>query len=300
MLLSDKAKQLVEEKYKDNHKDRLEHIYGVVEMATYLAEKYNVDIEKAKIAAYMHDYSKYDDFDTAALYLDDKDIKECEKYPFLFHAYLSAEAYIRLLGSDMDIYNAIRYHVFGREKMSMLEAIIMIADYTEKNRKYKECIETRKILLEGNFNLAIYKSLENTINHCKEKGEEAHPMQLLVFEEYKRKIQNLSKIDLIIDAISKVKAHDIIVYDSKYKNPFYDNIIIASVDSKKQATAAISYVYDRLKENNYLIRNTEGYDTEWVLIDMYDVILSIFTNDERKHFELEKIYMEYPKKEIKI
>ena len=44
----------------------------------------------------------------------------------------------------MEIYNAIKYHVFGRPKMSLLEAIIMIADYTEENREYDTCIECRK------------------------------------------------------------------------------------------------------------------------------------------------------------
>ena len=48
MQLSDKAKALVEEKYKDGHKKRLEHIFGVALMAEFLAIRYNVDVEKAK------------------------------------------------------------------------------------------------------------------------------------------------------------------------------------------------------------------------------------------------------------
>ena len=60
MLLSEVAKKLVDEKLK-NHKKRLTHVYGVCEMAEELAKRYNVDIEKARVAALMHDYSKYDD-----------------------------------------------------------------------------------------------------------------------------------------------------------------------------------------------------------------------------------------------
>ena len=110
MLLSDKAKALVMEKYKDKHKNRLTHILGVAEMAEYLAIKYGVDKESALIAAYMHDYAKYDDIETAKGVLSDDEIKECEEYPFLYHAYLSAEAYKKLLGDDIHIYNAIKYH----------------------------------------------------------------------------------------------------------------------------------------------------------------------------------------------
>ena len=128
-----KAKNVLEEHYKDKNPKRLAHIYGVAEMAELLAKRYGIDENKAKIAALMHDYSKYDDFDNLKDLLSKEDQKECEKYPFLYHAYLSAEAYLKYVGNNKDIYNAIRNHVFGRPKMSMLEAIIMISDYTEKS-----------------------------------------------------------------------------------------------------------------------------------------------------------------------
>ena len=298
MQLSNKAKELVIEKYGKNHEKRLNHVFGVAEMASFLAKKYNVDEEKALSAAYMHDYAKYDDPSEAIGVLSDKEIEECEKYPFLYHAYLSAEAYLKYLGNDMEIYNAIKYHVFGRPHMSLLEAIIMIADYTEKNREYDTCIECRKILLDGNFELAIYKSLEYTIAHCKENNELPHPQQLLVLEEYKKKSMKLSLEDAIIDSLGKVKAKDIIIYNSRERNPFFDKIIIASVDSLRQCSAAIKYLEDDLALYNYKIRKIEGKDSPWVLIDCYDVMVSIFQREEREHFDIDKLYMDYPKKLI--
>ena len=135
-MRSDEARNLVIEKYSDSHLDRLTHTFGVAEMAEYLANKYDVDVEKALVAAYMHDYCKYDDENSAIGVLTDEELNECIKFPFLYHAYLSAYAYKRLGGDDLDIYNAIKYHVFGRPNMTRLEEIIMIADFTEKNRRY--------------------------------------------------------------------------------------------------------------------------------------------------------------------
>ena len=190
MLLSDKAKALVIKKYENGNMHRLTHILGVAEMASYLARIYHVDEEKALIAAYMHDYSKYDDPKEAIGVLTNEEIKECEEYPFLYHAYLSAEAYKNLLGDDMDIYNAIKYHVFGRLNMSMLEAIIMIADYTEKNRTYPSCVRVRDILVkENDLNRAIYESLVGMIEFAKREGHNPHPSQVLVMEEYRRKVE---------------------------------------------------------------------------------------------------------------
>ena len=298
MQLSDKAKELVIAKYKGEHEKRLNHVFGVAEMAEYLAEKYGVDKEKALTAAYMHDYAKYDDPADYLDLLDEKDIEECEKYPFLYHAYISAELYIKELGNDKDVYNAIRYHVFGRPHMSLLEAIIMISDYTEKNREYDTCKECRQIILDGNMDLAIYKSLCYTIDVCKKNGDTPHPLQLLVMDEYKKKSMKMSLEDLILDNLYRVKAKDIIIYDSSEKSPFYDKIIISSVDSLRQCSAVIKYIEDDLSMNNYKIRTIEGKESPWVLIDCYDILVSVFQKDERIHFDIDKLYMDYPKKII--
>ena len=185
MQLSEVALKLVSEKLKD-HQNRLTHVLGVAEMAELLAKRYNVDVEKAKIAALMHDYSKYDDPKEFDYLLTKEEKEECEKYPFLYHAYLSAYNYKLNFPYDEDIFNAIHNHVFGRLNMSKLEEIIMISDFTEKNRTYDDCIRCRKILLDGDMNKAIYESLVATINHC--KGE-AHPEQLKLLEEYKERLK---------------------------------------------------------------------------------------------------------------
>lgn len=189
MQLSEVALKLVNEKLA-NHKKRLIHTYGVCEMAELLAKKYNVDIEKAKIAALMHDYSKYDDPNEYEYMLNDKEKDECKKFPFLYHAYLSAYNYKLNFEYDEDIFNAIHNHVFGRLNMSKLEEIIMISDFTEKNREYPDCIRCREILLDGDLDKAIYESLLATINHSKENGDIPHPEQLKILEFYKERLEN--------------------------------------------------------------------------------------------------------------
>ncbi len=186
-----KAKNVLDEHYKDKNPKRLAHIYGVAEMAELLAKRYGIDENKAKIAALMHDYSKYDDFDNLKYLLSKEDQKECEKYPFLYHAYLSAIFFKKLVLDDDEIYNAIRYHVFGRPNMNMLEAIIMISDFTEKNRTYDDCIRCRHILVDDNdIDLAIYESLKATRNVCLRDGNPLHPLQEAVLKEYEEKIRS--------------------------------------------------------------------------------------------------------------
>ena len=189
MQSSDIAYDLVKKKYEGLNQSRLNHILGVAKMAEFLAKRYNVDVNKAKTAAYMHDYCKYDDFSDANKILSKEEYEECKEFPFLFHAYLSAYKYKELVGNDEEVFSAIYNHVFGKENMSILDAIIMISDYTEETRKYPSCIECRNILVnDSNLDLAILKSLEYTISHIKEEGNIVHPRQLLVYDEYKRKV----------------------------------------------------------------------------------------------------------------
>ena len=53
--------------------------------------------------------------------------------------------------------------------------------------------------------------------------------------------------DLLVDSVKKVRGYDIVIYDMENKNPFYDKMIIATVDSVRQANACISYIEDNLK-----------------------------------------------------
>lgn len=102
----------------------------------------------------------------------------------------------------------------------------------------------------------------------------------------------------IIEAILKVKGENIIVYDVKEQSPLFDNVVIASVDSARQASAAVEYIEDDLTKLGFGIKGIEGRDTDWVLIDCYDVLVHIFTKEEREHFNLEKLYLNYSKVDI--
>ena len=104
--------------------------------------------------------------------------------------------------------------------------------------------------------------------------------------------------EIIVDQLEKVNAKDILIYDTKERSPFYDSMILASVDSSRQASSVISYIEDECAKNGFSVRNIEGRESSWVLIDCYSVIVSIFTKEERKHFAIEKIYMDVPVKKI--
>lgn len=295
-----KAFDLVTQKYKDKgNLDRLEHIYGVEKMAVTLAKRYNVDEKKASIAALMHDYYKYEDTKVMKEVIEDEDLlKECEETPVLYHSYASAQAFLDLLDfPDDEIYEAIKNHVYGNTKLSRLCEIILISDYTEEGRKYENCILCRELLHCFGINTAIWASTSFVIRYLEKKGNKPNLVQYDVLDLYKEKMK-MEMLNKIKDNIERVKGYDVICYDMKGVSPLFDYMIIVSIDSPRQAEALTQYVKEDYAKVGITLNAIEGKGSSWVLMDCKDIIIHIFTPDEREHYSLEKIYMEMPKIEL--
>lgn len=102
----------------------------------------------------------------------------------------------------------------------------------------------------------------------------------------------------IIDNLEKVRGENIVCYDMRGYSPLFDYMIIATVDSERQSDACCSYIAQSLAEEGMSVNHIEGKNSAWVLVDCKDIIVHIFTTQERAHYALEKIYMDIPKMDI--
>lgn len=106
----------------------------------------------------------------------------------------------------------------------------------------------------------------------------------------------MNKIDIIIHALEDVNAKDIEIYEMKDKSPFFDYLVISSVTSSRQLQAAIQHVTDDLAKAKHGHARVEGKNSNsWVLIDAKDIIINVFTPEERKFYDLEKMLVEIKK-----
>ena len=105
-------------------------------------------------------------------------------------------------------------------------------------------------------------------------------------------------LELIKEALDKVKATDVKAYDLRGISPLADFTVVATVDVARQANAVIEHMYEDAKNNKLQIKSVEGKDTTWILVDLYDVILHIFTPEDRKNYDLDRLYMDIPQIEI--
>ncbi len=175
---SEVEKKEIEKRYK--------HIIGVVETAERLAEIYGENIEKAKIAALLHDCAKFYTYGTFKEKYNITLDEEVLKYPNIVHCFIGQHVARQEYGiKDEDILNAIKYHTTGRPNMTTLEKIIYLADATEPNRKVYHGLSKARRLTEKNLDEAMRFVLDLTMQHVRVRNLELFRLTKEAYNYYK-------------------------------------------------------------------------------------------------------------------
>ncbi|WIF96188.1 ribosome silencing factor [Caminicella sporogenes] len=96
------------------------------------------------------------------------------------------------------------------------------------------------------------------------------------------------KISRIID---DKKGNDIKILDVKNLSSIADYFVIATGNSTRHTIALADEVEKKLNEEEIFINHKEGYkEGKWILLDYIDVVVHIFTKEEREFYDLERIW----------
>ncbi|UCD15733.1 MAG: ribosome silencing factor [Candidatus Omnitrophota bacterium] len=100
---------------------------------------------------------------------------------------------------------------------------------------------------------------------------------------------------LIEWALAK-KANKPVILDVKESCGFCDYFVICSADSSRQVEAICEEIRKKCKEEKIRISHIEKDDlSQWVLIDILDVIFHIFIEEVRDFYNLEYLWKESKK-----
>ena len=158
--------------------ERFEHSLRVEKTAVALARRFKVSIQKASIAALLHDcarkYNRAQMLKQAqALGFKIDPVSRFE--PKLLHADLSAHLAKKVFGiNSPEILGAISRHTIGASAMSKLDKIIYLADHIEEGRDFKG-VEKVRSLAKKDLNQAVIESTSNMLKFVLEKGLPIHP-----------------------------------------------------------------------------------------------------------------------------
>ncbi|MFA6990332.1 MAG: bis(5'-nucleosyl)-tetraphosphatase (symmetrical) YqeK [Candidatus Gastranaerophilaceae bacterium] len=169
------------------NKEKYLHVIGTEKAAVELAKKFNVDENKASIAALLHDCAKYLTPDELYKIIKEKNIEvsememECAK---TLHAPVGAYfagTYFDI--NDNEILDAIRYHTIGRINMTMLDKIIFLSDKIElETRDMDFSIKARNVLDKtNNIDEAILICYNATIKSLLDRKMVINPSTIDVY-----------------------------------------------------------------------------------------------------------------------
>ena len=104
-----------------------------------------------------------------------------------------------------------------------------------------------------------------------------------------KKIETLS--NKIAQLLTDKKAQDVICLDISEKTILADAFVIASGRSSVQVKALCDEVDEYCRDNGIEIGPMEGYSAaRWVIIDLKDVVVHIFRNEDREFYNLERLW----------
>lgn len=157
---------------------RYAHTLGVMKEAVRLAKIYGADIEKARIAALLHDCAKYykneEAIDAARRLGIQPDSCQMAE-PKLLHGPIGVKlAQIEFGVNDPEILSAIECHTTGKKNMTLLEKIIYVADMVEVGRDFPGVRQMRRAARK-NLDAVLISALKECIGHVKDKGKTLHP-----------------------------------------------------------------------------------------------------------------------------
>jgi predicted HD superfamily hydrolase involved in NAD metabolism len=140
--------------------EKYRHSLRTADWAKEIAAFCNYNPDAAYLAGLLHDCAKTADADYLLEQAARRRIRLTPKYkknPLLLHGPLGAALAREEFGvTDPQMLNAIHYHTLGRARMSRLEKIIYVADYSEPGRRLPTAREIRRLLRKtGDLNQAV-------------------------------------------------------------------------------------------------------------------------------------------------
>ena len=180
----EERKALLESRLKPS---RFRHSLGVADTAAFLADRFGVDVEQARLAGLLHDCAREFPNDAMIAEVERRHIAygPVERaMPLLLHAYLGAARVRECYDVEDDaICQAIYRHTVGGSQMTRLDKIVWFADMIEPNREYPEVELLRKLSRKASLDEMLLVGLTESIKFVCQKGTMLHPSTIAARNE---------------------------------------------------------------------------------------------------------------------
>lgn len=107
-------------------------------------------------------------------------------------------------------------------------------------------------------------------------------------------------LTIVQDTLDERKGIDITTIDVQGKSSVTDFMVLATGSSERHVKSLCDYVSENVKEKGFMPLGMEGEaGSDWVLLDLGDVVLHVMTSKAREFYELEKLWtIDLPMQEV--
>jgi ribosome-associated protein len=106
-------------------------------------------------------------------------------------------------------------------------------------------------------------------------------------------LKSIEVARLAVEAASDKQADNIVMLDTKQVCSFADYFVICSGDSPRQIEAIRQEIREKLKHDDIIPFHIEGgADSGWILLDLGDVVVHIFSPSQRDYYRLDDLWQE--------
>ena len=177
------------------NEERYIHTLGTAECAKELANKFNLNSEKAYLAGLLHDCAKcFSNEKLLDIIHQHLNVEECEMLNYkTLHAPVSAFIAEKEFNvTDKEILSAIRWHTLGKLDMTDFEKIVFLADKIEPNTRDKEYSDKIKALLNepNGINKALLKCYKETIKSLVKRDLKICLLTIDIYNKLQDLVQN--------------------------------------------------------------------------------------------------------------
>lgn len=284
---------------------RFRHSAGASLEAVELAAKYGVDAKLARVAGLLHDCARYDiakQLETAERAGIDA-TTALEKPEGLLHSAIGAFVAKTEYGiDDARILDAISAHTAGCINMTPLQKIIYLADKLEPSRDYEGVDFLRSKAAEG-LDAGVVAAMSHCIDYITKSGRPLDKSILHAREYIIQKANGGNALDAktkeqvlgICKVLYNKKAEDISAIYVADKTIIAEWFVICSGRSVPQVKALCEELDEKYPEMGLDLRRKEGYaEGRWIVMDFGNILVHIFHPDERKYYNMERLWIDSP------
>lgn len=107
-------------------------------------------------------------------------------------------------------------------------------------------------------------------------------------------------LKIVQDTVDERKGIDITTLDVQGKSSVTDFMVLVTGSSERHVKSLCDYVSENVKAKGFMPLGMEGEaGSDWVLLDLGDVVLHVMTVKAREFYELEKLWaIDVPMQEV--